>query len=171
MIQVSGWINPIPGLRGLHTHDVSGVVCVCVRVCVRPMEVLATVQWWSGPHRGANEGWRVTGPQANSNEAAMWPTAGGADRGSKGPIIKCWCLPTLHFTAVPNPGPYGLTACNKWTQMDFFQFYYLYLRVLRIIRLMIFPFSWFHCAPWPLQCITGLDELSGKWFYEELSTQ
>lgn len=41
----------------------------------------APQEWWRGPHQGANEGWRVTGPQANSNEAAMWPAAGRADDG------------------------------------------------------------------------------------------
>lgn len=56
-------------------------VCVGVYVCVPCQQRLGPRRWWKGPHQGANEGWGVTGPQANSNEAAMWPAAGRAHQG------------------------------------------------------------------------------------------
>lgn len=53
----------------LSARDVSGVMCVCV--CVRSAEARPLGGDGGGLHRGANEDRRVTGPQANSNEAAM----------------------------------------------------------------------------------------------------
>lgn len=59
--------------------------CQWCDVCVSPWRGSAPEEWWSGPHPGANEYWRVTGPRANSNEATMWPAAGGGQTEQRSP--------------------------------------------------------------------------------------
>lgn len=98
MIQVSGWINQIPGLRGLHTHDVSGVVCVCM--CVRAHGGFghSTVMEWSSPRCK----WRLAGhgatgkQQWSSNVTHSWWGRSQQQRSchktlmSPNPPLYCW---------------------------------------------------------------------------------